>query len=298
MKKGPEVPDFEKPESTLVDKKAETANLIPSGNEQTERRNAQSKIEEIRRREAELESQEQAKLEKELGADLLRADFIARAKDFPEQYNKIGVEIGGETYFMSFVCFKKDGNPVEKTEDLVREAKGDDGKGPKLQLSRVEGSFSLIGTRGGIKGVDIDCTLPVSRILTCQSPGMLKRLLTETFGGTDEYYGKLAKAEREADKDAAPARKEDKADKKEAPRGEPVMAQIKKAAAEKDGDISILKGNDFTSVCVRLGGETQLRLTSPDMAVWTASVVSGGKAKPAGRTENPAEFIRLQETVE
>jgi hypothetical protein len=297
MKKGPEVPDFESRESTSVHKESGPESLAPSGNAQKERSNALRKINEIRQKEAELGGKEQIKLEKELGVDLLREDFITRAEQFPKTYNKVDVEVGGETYFMSFTGFQKSGKSVDKTADLVREVKGENRDGKKLRLGAIDGEFTLTGTKSGQKGLDMKCTIPVTRILTCQSPGMLKRLLTETFGGADAYYGRLAgEKQKEKSKNVtASPQKNGMIESKTDADKEAVIARIKKAAEAKEGETSIISRDAFISASIRIGDKKQLRLTSADMAVWNVAVISDGTTLSTGRTENPEEFIRLQE---
>jgi hypothetical protein len=244
---------------------------------------------------AELGKADQKSLEKSLGEDLLREDFAQKAAEIPKMFKSVEVEVSGQNYVMKFNAFRKDGEKVEKVEELIADVKGEGKDKKKLSLDKIEGEFSLAAVEGGPKGVDLSCSIPVKRILTCQTPAILKRFITESFAGTTDYYRKLESRKGEKNKEAVipvkPAESVAKNGGKEAK-----LAQIKKEAAAKGAEVAILSGDNFISVSVRKSDSTQLRLTSSDMAVWTVEKADKGKMSGRSSTENPAEFIRIQES--
>jgi hypothetical protein len=299
MIKSPEIPNHENTESTKEDKHMHhPESFTPSSGEVNKRAKAMKEVARIREEEKVLDKKGQERVERDLGDTLLREDFTAQAESFSKVFKNIEVKVGGETYIMAFTGLNKDGKRVE-TDKLVKEVGGKSG----LSLDRIDGEFELRAVKKGIKGVEMSCSIPVKRILTCQTPAMLKQYITENFAGTTDYYSDLRENAESKNKEAREdvlvhheqsenLSKKNQEDRKEAM--ESRIAQIKKAVSEAGGESSILSGDNFTSISAHIGSN-QLRLTSTTGAVWSVETVENGKLKGRSVTRKPLEFIKPSE---
>jgi hypothetical protein len=290
MKKGPEALEFKTLESTKTDEKESKSaeKLMPSKKTLEERGLAQKTINELKAKEKVASDKEQRNIEHQLGEDFLREDFLARAEVIPKIFRGVQVEVGGEKYTLNFTCYQKDGKPVEKEKQKEFLA---DVKGKKVGMERIYGQFDLAGIEGRPEKLNLSYSLPLNRILTCQTAAMLKGLITGAFAGTDGYYRNLsARKQKEAAPVITPKQKPETADKKEAQ-----VDKIRRAAGGAGMEYSILEGKEFVSIILRTTDKTQLHLTSADMAVWSVARVDNGKLTGKTTTENPLEFIKPQE---
>ncbi len=259
MKNGVEVPHFDNPEKVDNPEKGKTKPKLETFAVYEERN------------------------EKILNARL-RGDFAARVDGLREEFEGVEVHIAGEKYTFKFTALLKDGKRAEKTEDLKKEAED-----KNFNLDRISGQFTLVATGEKKENLNLIYTLPIKTILACDTRAALKRLITDSFGGTDEYYKKLkASAQKET---PTPRVLAERAEKREAK-----IKKIKKAAEAAKSNVSTLEGENFTSVIVRIPTGTQFHFTSTDMAVWNVAEVNNGKLTGKTTTENPLEFIKPAET--
>jgi len=221
----------------------------------------------------------------------LRGDFAARAEGLKEEFKGTVAQVAGEKYVLNFTSLQKDGKNVEKAEDLKKEAED-----KNFNLDRVSGQFNLVKTGEGKENLNLTYSLPIKKILSCDTPAALKQLITGSFAGTDDYYKKMQASGRAIDtanapkETAIPRASAEKSDKKEAK-----MEEIKKAAAKTGGNVSILEGKSFSSIIVKMSESRQIHLASTDLAVWSVGEVQNGKMTGKSTTENPIEFIRPAE---
>jgi hypothetical protein len=292
MKKKLDVPSFEKPdyqeEGREQQKSAKPKKIeAPSKKTVDERRQALEKVEELRRQERSASKKEQDDMEKKIGDEFMREEFIMRSKEIPKMFKGVQVDIGGEKYTLDFISYQKDGKKAEKPDELIKDVEE-----RKLTLDRVGGQFELVDISGRAEKLNMSYSIPVKRILTCQTPAILKEMITGDFAGTSDHYKKLAEQAREK-KSVLPQPTNDRHKEKEG--GERALEAIRTAANKIKAETSVLQGKEFTSVIIRVSSATQLHLTSQDMAVWSVSRVDNGKLTGTKQTDNPVEFIRMQE---
>lgn len=278
MKKNMEImPAGEKLEK---DGEKKPVDLKPSKETLEEHEKAAKTMKEMGAEHKELEQKDQEKLEKQYGEQLLRLDFLGRADNFEKEFKGVNIEVSGEKYTLNFSSLLKDGKKVEKGDmkDLKKDV---DEKG--LNLDRISGNFDLVAIKGR-ENLNLSYNLSIKRILTCQTPAMLARLITETFAGTDDHYRKAGQ------RPVAPKEQPGVVEKKQEK-----INEVKKTAEARGGEVSILEGKGITSLVVRFRNEKQIHLTSSDMAVWSYAEVENGKISRSGSTSSPQEVLPNEE---
>jgi hypothetical protein len=251
------------------------------GKEKVEdKRKAVEKIAKISEKEKEMDGKEQNKVEKDLGDELLKDDFVQKAPSYKDSIKNLEVEVAGEKHNVSFKCFTDQG----KEEPDVKKITQNVDKG-KSKLQNIDCRLSLVGTKGRTESLSFDLDIPVKKIMTGQLQAAVKNAITNSFGGTTEYYQKL-QASKEKPDQRPEKQKEHEADVK----------KIQEKAKEVGAETSIMHSEKITSLIVNIPQKNkQLHLSTVDRTSWHVAIVSSGAISKELAGNSPQEILSLVE---
>lgn len=245
-----------------------------------DKRKAVEKIAKISEEEKEMDGKEQNKVEKDLGDELLKDDFVEKAPGYKDSIKNIEVQVAGEKHKVSFKCFTDKG----KEESDVKKLTQNVDKG-KSKLQNIDCRLSLVGIKGRAESLNFDLDIPVKKIMTGQLQAAVKNAITNSFGGTTEYYQKL-QASKEKPDQRPEKQKEHEADVK----------KIQEKAKEVGAETSIMHSEKITSLIVNIPQKNkQLHLSTVDRSSWHVAIVSSGALSKELAGNSPQEILSLVE---
>lgn len=251
------------------------------GKEKVEdKRKAVEKIAKISEQEKEMDGKEQDKVEKDLGDEVMKDDFIEKAATYKDKIQNLEVEVAGEKHTVSFKCFTDKGKVEPDTKKLTENV--DNGKS---KLQNVDCRLSLVGTKGRAESLNFDLDIPVKKIMTGQLEGAVKSAITNSFGGTTEYYQKL-----QASKEKPDTRPEKKVEHEEN------IKKFQEKAKEVGAETSLMHSEKITSLIVNIPQKNkQLHLSTVDRSTWHVAIVSSGALSKEIAGNSPQEILSLVE---
>lgn len=274
-----EKPKFDNLEVKEKDEKKEKPLIFGKGKIE-DKRKAVEKIAKISEKEKEMDGKEQDKVEKDLGDEMLKDDFIEKAPTYKDKIKNLEVEVAGEKHTVSFKCFTDKGEAEPNTKKLTQNI--DKGKS---KLQDVNCRLSLTGTKGRAESLNFDLDIPVKKIMTGQLEGAVKSAITNSFGGTTEYYQKL-----QASKEKPDTRPE-----KQKTHAEDVK-KIQEKAKEGGAETTLMHSEKITSLIVNVPQKNkQLHLSTVDRTSWHVAIVSSGALSKEIAGNSPQEILSLVE---
>lgn len=274
-----EKPKFDNQEVKETGEKKEKPLVFGKGKVE-DKRKAVEKIAKISEKEKEMDGKEQNKVEKDLGDELLKDDFVEKAPGYKDSIKNLEVEVAGEKHSVSFKCFTDKG----KEESDVKKLTQNVDKG-KSKLQDINCRLSLVGIKGRAESLNFDLDIPVKKIMTGQLQAAVKNAITNSFGGTTEYYQKL-QASKEKPDQRPEKQKEHEGDVK----------KIQEKAKEVGAETSIMHSAKITSLIVNVPQKNkQLHLSTVDRSSWHVAIVSSGALSKELAGNSPQEILSLVE---
>lgn len=251
------------------------------GKEKVEdKRRAVEKIAKISEKEKEMDGKEQEKVENDLGDEIFKEDFIEKAPTYKDKIKNLEVEVAGEKHMVSFKCFTDKGEEEPNVKKLTENI--DKGKS---KIQNIDCRLSLVGTKGRAESLNFDLDIPVKKIMTGQLEGAVKRAITDSFGGTTQYYQRL-----QASKEKPDLRPEKQNEHKE------TIKKVQEKAKEVGAETTIMHSEKITSLIINVPQKNkQIHLSTVDRSSWHVAIVSSGALSKEMAGNSPQEILSLVE---